>query len=211
MNTDYQQNLHSWQRYYSVLEPWVKKPQVRVYTFLILSIFTSAFFLFFAVRPTINTIINLRKQIADSTNVDEKLTQKINSLSQIQAQYEVIKTDLPLLAQVLPGRADVVGLVQQMEKTSSDNQAILTSMQFSEVNLVGEATSKTDQDLIPVTFQITFAGDYQHILSVLQSLSKSPRLVSFDSVNVTAGTASPSATIRLKAYYYKSSEVLAVK
>ncbi len=202
MNAESLANLHSWQRYYSVLEPWLKKPQVRAYTFLILSIFTSAFFLFFAVRPTINTIINLRRQIADSENVDRQLTQKINALSQIQAQYEVIKTDLPLLSQVLPARADVSGLVQEMEKVALNNQVALSAMQFGEANLVGEGLTKSDQNAIPVAFQITTAGDYARLLALLQSLNTSARLVSVDSINISAGTASLSATIRLKAYYY---------
>ncbi len=201
-NTQNLQNTHRWQRYYTMLDPLVRKPKVQAYSFLVLSLFTSAFFLFFAVRPTINTIINLRKQIEDSTNVNSKLTEKINALAQIQAQYEVIKPDLPLLAQAMPERADVVGLVQQIEKITTDNQAALTAMQFSEANLVGEGTGKDTQNSIPVTFQVSAGGDYSRLLALLNSISKLPRLVSVDSLNINSGTASPAATIRLKAYYY---------
>ncbi len=201
-NTQNLQNTHRWQRYYTMLDPLIRKPKVQAYSFLVLSLFTSAFFLFFAVRPTINTIINLRKQIEDSTSVDSKLTEKINALAQIQAQYEVIKPDLPLLAQAMPERADVVGLVQQIEKITTDNQAALTAMQFSEANLVGEGTGKDTQNSIPVTFQVSAGGDYSRLLALLNSISKLPRLVSVDSLNINSGTASPAATIRLKAYYY---------
>lgn len=201
-NTDYSQNTHRWQRYYTVLDPFLRKPKVQAYSFLVLSLFTSAFFLFFAVRPTINTIINLRKQIEDSTSVDSKLTEKINALAQIQAQYEVIKSNLPLLAQAMPERADIVGLVQEFEKITTDNQAVLSAMQFSETNLVGEGAGKDTQNTVPITFQVSAGGDYSRLLALLNSISKLPRLVSVDSVNINAGTASPAATIRLKAYYY---------
>jgi len=185
-----------------MLDPLIRKPKVQAYSFLVLSLFTGAFFLFFAVRPTINTIINLRKQIEDSTGVNSKLTEKINALAQIQAQYEVIKPDLPLLAQAMPERADVVGLVQQIEKISTDNQTSLTAMQFGEANLVGEGTGKDTQNSVPVTFQVSAGGDYSRLLALLNSISKLPRLVSVDSLNINSGTASPAATIRLKAYYY---------
>lgn len=201
-NTDYAQNLHRWQRYYTALEPWLQKPKIKAYTFLVLSLFTSSFFLFFAVRPTINTIINLRKQIADSSTVNSKLTEKINTLSQIQAQYEVIKSDLPLLMQALPVRADVAGLVQQIEKITKDNQTVLSAMQFGDASLVGEGSVKDNQNAVPITFQISASGDYAHLLTLLSSINKLPRLVSVDSVNISAGTASPTATIRLKAYYF---------
>lgn len=201
---DNNQNLHRFYRYYTVLEPWLSKPKARGYGFLILSIFTSAFFLFFAVRPTINTIINLRKQISDSTEVDRKLTEKINSLSQLQAQYEVIKADLPFLVQVIPTRADVAALVRQMENVSKDNQLTLTAVQFGDVSLVGEG--KTDAvtiNALPVRYQITEAGGYPQILTFLNNIKKLPRLISIESVDINAGPASPAATIRLKAYYYK--------
>lgn len=201
-NTDYAQNLHRWQRYYTALEPWLQKPKVKAYSFLVLSIFTSAFFLFFAVRPTINTIINLRKQIADSSTVNSKLTEKINTLSQIQAQYEMIKSDLSLLTQALPVRADIAGLVRSIENISKDNQTALSAMQFGEANLVGEGSDKDSKNVVPITFQISAGGDYSHLLTLLQSINKLPRLVSVDSVNINAGTASPAAIIRLKAYYY---------
>lgn len=208
MDYQYQQNLHRFQRYYTALEPYLNKPKVRGYTFLILSIFTSAFFLFFAVRPTINTIINLRKQISDSTEVDRKLTEKINSLSQIQAQYEIIKPDLPLLVQVLPARADVAGLIQQMEKASSDNQLALSAVQFSDVSLTGEGKNKTNNiGAVSVSFQVTEAGDYARILNFLESIKKLPRLISLENVNIDAGTSSPAAAIRMNAYYYQTGSV----
>ncbi|MCL5675627.1 MAG: type 4a pilus biogenesis protein PilO [Patescibacteria group bacterium] len=202
---EHNENLHRFQRYYTVLEPWLNKPRVKGYTFLILSIFTSAFFLFFAVRPTLNTIINLRRQISDSMDVDAKLTQKINALSQIQAQYEIIKPDLPLLSQVLPPVSDVAGLVQQMEKTSSDNQLALSAVQFSDVSLVGERQKKdAASGLVPVSFQITEAGDYAKIVNFIESIKKLSRLISIENVNFDSASSSPAATIRMNAYYYQS-------
>src|SRR3990167_7353762 len=95
-------------RYYTWIGPLLKKPQTRAYTFLILSIFTVAFFVFFAIRPTINTIIGLRKQIEDDQIVDTKLQDKINALSQIQAELDVLQPDLPLIDTALPTKSEVV-------------------------------------------------------------------------------------------------------
>lgn len=202
-NIDDTLSLHRFGRYYTSLGPWFKKPEVRAYTFLILSFFACAFFLFFAIRPTLNTIINLRKQIADSETVNKKLTVKINALSQIQAEYEIIKPNLLVVSQSLPAVADIAGLVQQVEKITKDNQASLSAVQFGEVDLSGGNSKTSGQEGVPVTFQITTGGDYNQLLSLIKKITRLPRIITTETVSINSKIPSLVATIRLKAFYFK--------
>lgn len=208
-----------YQRYYTWIGPFLSKPKTRAYTFLTLSLFCVAFFLFFAIRPTINTIFGLRKQIQDEKSVEKKLQDKINALSQIQAEYGVIQSYLPALNAALPTKADIVDLVKTVEKLANENQASLSAVQIGETSLDDSAASITsaaptvntqkNKDIskqtfvssIPVSFVFTVEGDYSNIANLVAKIGRLPRLLTTQNVLLTKGVGHVIATFRLSAYY----------
>ncbi|MBI3385149.1 type 4a pilus biogenesis protein PilO [Candidatus Gottesmanbacteria bacterium] len=210
-------------RYYTWIGPLLSKPRTRAYTFLALSLFCAAFFLFFAIRPTINTIAGLRKQIDDEKLVEKKLQDKINALSQIQAEYSVIQSYLPALNSSLPTKADVVDLVKSIEKLANENQASLSAVQIGEtflddktvaaintpvvnVKKNNENAQQTFASATLVSFVFTVEGDYSNAANLVAKVGRLPRLLTTQNVLLTKGVGKVIATVRLSAYYLPISQ-----
>lgn len=195
-----------YKRYYTWIGPLMKKPQTKAYTFLILSIFTIAFFIFFAIRPTINTIIGLQKQIEDDKLVETKLQDKINALSQIQAELDIIRPDLPLVDTALPTKSEVVTLIKTLEALSSENNASLSAIQVGEAALsegkfTNIAVADGQQNAVPVSFVFTIEGNYTDIANLVKRVTNLPRIVATQNVSVLKSSGKIIGTIRFNAYY----------
>ena len=76
------------------LLPTLKEKKMRQFTTLALTFITIAFFGFFAITPTVNTISELQKQLDDSNFVNDALQKKIANLTTLQTTYTQIQPDL---------------------------------------------------------------------------------------------------------------------
>lgn len=201
-NNSSEQLRRRYRRYYTWLGPLVNKPKNKAYTFLALSFFTVAFFAFFAIRPTVNTIIGLTRQIDDEKIVEKKLQDKINALSQLQAEYEIIQPDLPALNAALPVKANIVELVQSAESLARDNQASLSAVQLGETNLSSGKNITTPQiHAVPISFLFTTEGNYANLSAIIKKISLLPRLLSIQNVLMIQGLGKIINTVKVNAYY----------
>ena len=73
-----------------------KKPEIRVPTEIILSVFASLFLIMTAIRPTLITVAELRKKIEDQTLIETKLKTKIKKLISAREQLDEFELNLPL-------------------------------------------------------------------------------------------------------------------
>lgn len=166
-------------RYYTALEPLFAKPEVRAYTMLILSLFAMSFFGYFAIRPTLTTITTLRRQIADSRFVDQKLQEKINALSEAQVEYEMIKPDLGLIFTALPQETKFPTFVKSLEKIATESGAAIISLTFQTINLsTPEATGAASE--IPIGFSLTVNGNYANLMDFIGRLANYERLATIE-------------------------------
>lgn len=205
-NTKEQYLRKRYQRYYTWIGPIMDKPQTKAYTFLALSFLTVAFFIFFAIRPTINTIVGLRKQIEDNQMVEKKLQDKINALSQLQAEYEVIQKDLPYLNSALPTTVNVVDLVKNFERLVSENHASLSAMQIAEAPLSENSitVNKNKNTAIPLAVIFSIEGDYMNMANLVESLNNLPRIISVQSLSLIKGVGKVIGSLKVNAYYLPS-------
>ncbi len=184
------------------------KPQTKAYTFLALSFLTVAFFIFFAIRPTINTIVGLRKQIEDNQMVEKKLQDKINALSQLQAEYEVIQKDLPYLNSALPTTVNVVDLVKNFERLVSENNASLSAMQIAEaplsdglIDITNNSKSINKNQAVPLGVIFSIEGDYMSVANLIEAINSLPRIISVQSLSLIKGVGKVIGSLKVNAYY----------
>src|SRR5215469_6686309 len=81
-------------REYLKLLPNMQEEKTRSFVTLILTFAALSFFGIFAINPTLTTIANHEKQISDDTQVDQQLKTKINNLSSLEQQYNLLGNDL---------------------------------------------------------------------------------------------------------------------
>lgn len=171
-------------RYYTVIEPLFTKPEFKAYTMIVLSLFTLSFFGYFAIRPTLSTITNLTKQIKDETLVDQKLQEKINALSEAQVEYEMIKPDLGVVSNALPGEANFPPFIKSLERLATESGTTMTQLSFRNINLSPpEATTSAKE--VPVGFTLTVSGEYPNLSDFIKRLATLERLTAIEKVGLS--------------------------
>ena len=173
---------------------------------IVLSLFTVSFFGMLAVRPTLETITTLQKQIEDRTLVNQKLEQKINALITAQAEYQKIAGDIPAIYNMLPQQPNVTSLIIKLEEVAIAQSVSLTNLDFSPVTVFGtsdltqvppaSASAEPAKDVLaaestavlPLSFSVTFTGGYQELVNVITQLTRMNRIVTIESVDLQLST-----------------------
>ncbi|MBU1499328.1 type 4a pilus biogenesis protein PilO [Patescibacteria group bacterium] len=172
--------MRNYDRYYQQIRVWDRQPKVRVSGLISLTIFTVAFFLNMAILPTFKTIAGLKKEIKDQQEVEAKLTKKMVGLKTAEVNYAKVVNDLKLINQVLPEKEEFERLAWQIQWLANQKGVKINAGRFGEFNLVGEADSSDQAELV---VEITIKGSYQQIRDFLQSLIKIDRLITIKEIS----------------------------
>ena len=167
----------------TVLLDFYKNPVAMVSLELIFSILAVVFFAIFAVKPTLQTMSELIKEIEDKRALDEQLEQKIASLNTAQAQYQQFGQQLYLLDEAMPKTASLVEGLKIVEKLASENNLIIQGITISSVpnELVKADENNALRELL--TFNVDLTGDYLKIRQFVENLMISRRMMLVDQVN----------------------------
>ncbi len=192
MALDYRSEYQRYRRYYTYLGPIIKNPIFRAYFSVVMSIFTVAIFIAFAIRPTLATIVGLQKQIEDKQNYNRRLDEKINSLSQLQSDYQAVERDLPLVFTALPQDPAVSEAVILLEKTATAAGVVLTNLSipkadYSQMPLAsGAAIASTSSQAVKVSVKIS--GGFDNLKNFFERLGNLPRIFFPDDTGVNKQT-----------------------
>jgi Tfp pilus assembly protein PilO len=183
-----------------------KNPVAKVSLELIFSITAVVFFAIFAIKPTLQTMSELVKEIEDKRNLDEQLTQKIASLNTAQSQYQLFNSQFYLLDEAMPKKAQLIDSLKIVEKIASDNDLVVQGITISSVPeemtlaIAGQAKRET------LTFNVDVSGDYLKIRQFIEDLMDSRRMMIVDQVNFTLGSSryqkNLTAIVRVNLPYY---------
>jgi len=123
---------------YQRLKLIYQKPEIKASLEVILSVFTVAFLLAIAIRPTLSTVAGLKKKIEDKEVVNKKLTNKIDQLVKADEQLKEHELDLLMYKEATPDNYDFGGLAKRVEIIAEENGVKIESLMFSRVAIVGE-------------------------------------------------------------------------
>jgi len=202
MEVSQAEKYRRYRRYFVDLSRFYRKKKVRVYTGIVLSLLTTTFFLFFALRPTFVTIASLIKEIKDKRVIAQKLQDKIEALNSAQIEYQRIQKDLPLINEALPTNPNLSLFVRQLETLAGKNQVAIKTFQLKETTL------KSDQ---PPTnqstgFVLVAFGSYQNLKSFLGSLTNFRRLISIQAFGFQTNQEGENLTLNLDGQIYYLTE-----
>lgn len=190
----------------SVLLDFYKNPIARVSLELIFSIAAVIFFAIFAIKPTLQTMTELIKEISDKRVLNEQLNQKIASLNTAQSQYEKYSSQFYLLDEAIPKTARLVESLKMVEKIASENNLAIQGITISSVP---NETAEADADKAKretLTFNVDLTGDYLDIRQFIEGLMNSRRMMIVDQVNFSMGSnryqKNLNAVVRINLPYY---------
>jgi len=189
-----------------VLFDFYKNPVARVSMELIFSILAIIFFAIFAIKPTLQTMTELVKEIGDKRALDEQLNQKIASLNTAQSQYEKYSSQLYLLDEAIPKTASLVQSLKIIEKIASDNDLAIQGITISSVpdELIKAEAEKSKREAL--TLNVDLVGDYINIRQFIEGLMNSRRMMIVDQISFSVGSnryqKNLNAIVRINLPYY---------
>lgn len=192
-------------RYFTYIKPLVRFPIVKSYGTIIFTIFIMAIFIFFAIKPTIETILVLQKKLDDSNQVLEKLQKKAESLSQGKRNYDNLDASIKNRIQAaIPDSLEIRSVIQTLEQGARIHDASISALQIQPQVLENKVDNRVSI-LSEVGFRFNVESTYTNIISILQELERSSRLISIDTLAINKITEGQGVVMSIsgKAWYIK--------
>jgi len=203
-----------YRKYYHSVEPLLAKPKTRMYSTVIFFFLVVALFGWYAVKPTIQTILSLRREIVDKKTVNQKMDEKIAALIEAQSVLDAIGQRVSYIEDATPQNPDAVVVVRQLRDIAANAGASISALQVASVPVLpGASASATKSSTVKqINFPITLSieGTYQTLSTFLESVLAIRRVFIIDSISFSPnkkqdmGTpTSPSIqlVIKMNAYY----------
>lgn len=192
-----------YQRYYTYLTPVMADPLIRGYFSLVASFILVAFFLIFALSPTINIILSLRKKIADQRATVAALDTKIANLILAHENYNQVADLIPVLETALPSQPAPQTAIGQIMLTASPSGVAVSAMQFRSITLLGNSTAPvpaessdmTPRDVSALPFSLSVSGTKDSSRLYLQKLENAWRYVRLQKLSFVSSADSAKVTV----------------
>lgn len=182
----------------TTLRNYKKSPTQRSYTELGLSLLLIIIFVFFALKPTFNTVVELRTKLKEGRQANEALDKKIQSLSLAQGNYNRAEGRFELLDKALPKEPRVLDFLNQLKQLAQQNEVSLGSVTFR-----GQEETAVET-YITLSFNLSGQGSYAQIKKYLLLLEQLPRLVGLK--DVTLEKKEDALTFSVKGEFYSAIE-----
>lgn len=193
-------------RYFTYIKPVVRSPFIRNYGSIIFALLTISILTFFAIKPTIETILVLQKQLVNQNEVLQKVTKKANDLSQGKKNYDKLDQSIKgKITNVIPDSLALKSVIQNLEQSAATHDASVSALQIQPLVINTKSTTSQRSTISEVSFIFNIEGSYQNLISLLQDIRRSSRLISINSLSISKTSEGKTLIMSLsgKAYYLK--------
>jgi Tfp pilus assembly protein PilO len=186
-------------REYLKLLPNMQQETARSFMTLILTFAALSFFGIFAINPTLTTIASLKKQLADNMQVDQQLKTKINNLSSLETQYNLLGSNLTNILSAVPQNADAPLISAQIAGLVKLHNLTLINYRVDEIQLVANQKNLKTQSF---TFTLQAQGAYQDMMDFATELNKLSRIITVESLEIGRDSQSNNLQLTLRGRLY---------
>jgi Tfp pilus assembly protein PilO len=185
-----------------ILIDFYQDPVARVSIELILSIIVVVFFAIFAIRPTLITMADLIKEIADKKELDQQMDLKLASLYTAQEQYERYQASFYLLDESIPRKLDLVKSLKKFEKIAGEGELVINQISLAEVpesigdELLSGNFENYHRDFLPINIEVI--GDYMQIREFIEKIMDLRQVIIVDQVVIDRRTEASNLSAQLK-------------
>lgn len=192
-------------RYFTYIKPITKLPIVKNYGSTILSLLVIAILIYFAIKPTVETILVLQKKIADADAVLQKVTQKVDNLSLGKKNYDNLSQNIKdKISAAIPDSINLKSVSQTLEQTARNHEASISALQIQPLTIETKIADKLGV-LTEVNFTFNTEGNYGNLTALLKDLTTSSRLISINSLSLSKTSDGKALILSVsgKAFYLK--------
>lgn len=185
-------NNREFQKYVlNIVALYKKRPDLKVYLEMLLSIITVVVLIVFAIKPTVITIAGLFTKISALTQTSKELDTKIRNLEVAQSIYNANQQNITLLTEAVPDTPNVGPFALQVRGAINKESLSTINIFVDKVNL-GQAT---DSGKLKVTTSVS--GNFASILSYIKDLEFLRRPTFIEKLDLVSIVSDKTKTINL--------------
>lgn len=187
MAANFQTN--NYQKYFlNFVALYNKRPDLKAYTEILLSIVTIGIFIVFAIKPTLVTIAELITKINEQQQTSDNMDTKIKNLGIAQNLYTREQSNINLLNQAVPSGPDVANYVRQIEGVMKKENITPLTMSVDQVDVLAASTSATPTTATPpnpasASITISMNGTYAPLLALIEDIESLRRPASLSKLS----------------------------
>lgn len=199
--------FRQFRRYYTYIEPVISDPIVRSYFSVVASLILTSLFVFFALSPTLTTILGLVRKIDDQKQTIGAMDKKIDDLITAQDSYSTFQPRLSALSDALPEIAIPESTINSIYKAASASGVAISGLQFGDISVStssavpvkNSAGVVTNNSVQSVEFSLVVTGTQEKIEAYLANLEHMPRMIKITSLSF--GSKKGIVTVSAKSFY----------
>lgn len=203
-------------KYYLNVKKYSDRLVVKESLTVALSVFLIAFFLVFALRPTLVKIAELRNKIEESEQTLENLERKSNSLARVSSLWEQASPYLNSLDASLPLQPYLERWVKEIEVLARRNEVNYNSANFDATLIRSDFVQpyKVDRSIsgVGVPYSIKVSGEYNDLRQFLEEITAIDRVMSVESLGFVQDEnqeeGSLSLTLQGEVYYFADEDLI---
>jgi len=207
MATGWKSSYFRYRSYFlNIYNVYKRRPDLKMFLEILLSLGTISFFAAFALRPTALTIVQLLEQIDEKESTIEKMDQKIQNLQTAQTLVSQETNRISLLDTAVPEQPSPHGLVRQIEGLANSQNVRILGISVGEVILVGiedrPKRSTRDVEAFPegsgeLSFSVSVTSDYTSLNAFFSGLEKLRSPIKIDNSSINASETDEGRTLVL--------------
>jgi len=150
---------------------------------LVLTLCALSFFGFFAIKPTISTILELQKEVKDNQYVLNQIDVKIENLTQLGEQYSNLKDDIPVVTNAVPMQPDAPILFAQIQSIAQTSDITIKKLQNFEVEIIRN-DKEANKNYYSYSFSVAGSGSFKNISAFMQKLVNMGRVINIETFSI---------------------------
>jgi len=172
------------QAYLEKIFPYLKEKRTQKFATLSFTLLAIIVFGFFAINPTLVTIVSLRKELEDAKFVNQQLIDKTSNLRTLGEKYQELQNDLPLVNAAFPATPQGPLFIAQVDALAAENNVQIDVAHTNSFSILPEQVDMTPASF---NFSITAHGDLQSILGFSSAMANFQRIITISSVTIDIG------------------------
>lgn len=163
--------------------PRLKEEKTRSYATFVMTLLAICIFGFFAINPTVGTIIELNKELSDNKFVDQQFVDKIANLATLQTAYAGLQNDIPYVLNAIPEQPNIPTFLAQVQDVAAKTNIDLLRLQVQPVDISN--TPQPISSYLSFTFSVDAIGTKSQVDAFILGISSFERLITVDNISIS--------------------------
>lgn len=173
-------------KYFPTL-PYLTPERSQKFFGIVLTLCAISFFGFFAISPTVSTILKLQKELSDNQFVFDQLETKIKNLTELRKQYFNLQGDLPTVTSAITVQPDVPVLFAQIQSIAQTSNITIKKLQNFEVEVLRNDKS-VSKNYYSYSFSIAGSGSFENIYKFVSTITSMERVINVEGFSINNTT-----------------------